>query len=193
MDSIQKARFRDSIRQPSSPGDVGQSLHESQTRGVSLVPESQTVKPILILGVGNLLLKDEGVGIHFVQAFQKHGVPYNVEATEGGARGIDLLPLFEGRRLVVIVDCARMGEKPGTIRTFEAREIIEKSGTGFSMHGANLATTLDLGQRLGMLPEVVVVGIEPEIIDIEIGLSDTVAKAIEEVERVVRKIIVERG
>jgi hydrogenase maturation protease len=157
------------------------------------VPENQAVKPILILGVGNLLLKDEGVGIHFVEAFQKHGIPSNAEAMEGGARGIDLLPLFEGRRLVVIVDCARMGEKPGTIRTFEASEIIEKRGTGFSMHGANLATTLDLGQRLGMLPEVVVVGIEPETIDIEIGLSETAAGAIGEAERVVREIILARG
>jgi hydrogenase maturation protease len=155
-------------------------------------PEKQAVKPILVLGVGNLLLKDEGVGIHFVQAFQKHGLPSNVEAMEGGARGIDLLPLFEGRKLVVIVDCARMEEKPGEIRTFEAAEIIEKR-TGFSMHGASLATTLDLGQRLGMLPEVVVVGIEPETIDIEIGLSDTATQAIEEVERVVRKIILARS
>jgi hydrogenase maturation protease len=157
------------------------------------VLEKQTAKPILILGVGNLLLRDEGVGIHFVQAFQKHGLPSNAEAMEGGARGIDLLPLLQGRRLVVIVDCARMGEKPGTIRTFEAREIIEKKGTDFSMHGANLATTLDLGQRLGVLPEVVVVGIEPETIDIEIGLSDTATEAIVKAERVVREIILARG
>jgi len=156
------------------------------------MPDKQAVKPILVLGVGNLLLKDEGVGIHFVQAFQQRELPSNVEATEGGARGIDLLPLFEGRKLVVIVDCARMDEKPGTIRTFEAGEVIQK-GSGFSVHGANLATTLDLAQRLGMLPDVVVVGIEPESTAIEIGLSDTVKRAAEEAERVVREIILSRG
>lgn len=154
--------------------------------------EKQPVKPVLVLGVGNLLLKDEGVGIHFAQSFQKRELPPGVEAMEGGARGIDLLPLFEGRRLVIIVDCARMGEKPGTTRTFEAEEIIEKHA-GFSLHGANLANTLDLARRLGSLPEVVVVGIEPEIVDIGIGLSDTVTQAAEKVEKIVREIILTRA
>ena len=157
------------------------------------MPEKQTVKPILVLGVGNLLLKDEGIGIHFVQAFQERGLPPNVEAMEGGARGIDLLPLFEDRKLVVIVDCARMEEKPGTIRTFEAGEIIEKKSRGFSVHGMSLASTLDLGQRLGTLPEIVVVGIEPKTIDIGIELSETATQAIDEVESIVREIIVARG
>jgi hydrogenase maturation protease len=157
------------------------------------VSEKQTVRPILVLGVGNLLLKDEGIGIHFVQAFQKHDLPPNVEATEGGARGIDLLPLFEGRKLVVIVDCARMDETPGTIRTFTATEIIQNKSGGFSVHGMSLANTLDLGQRLGALPEVVVVGIEPEIVDIGIGLSDIACQALAEIERTVRQIILTRG
>ncbi len=73
--------------------------------------ENQAIKPILVLGVGNLLLKDEGIGIHFVQAFQTHGLPPDTEAMEGGARGIDLLPLFKGRRLVVIVDLAQRGQE----------------------------------------------------------------------------------
>jgi len=150
--------------------------------------EKRSVRPILVLGVGNLLIKDEGVGIHFAQSFQKRELPPDVEVMEGGARGIDLLPLFEGRKLVVIVDCARMGEKPGTMRTFSAKEIIEKR-SGFSLHGASLASTLDLGQRLSSLPEVVVVGIEPEVVDLGIGLSDTVEQILEKVEKIVREII----
>ena len=150
--------------------------------------EKKPVKPILVLGIGNLLLKDEGVGIHFVQFIQKSDLPPDVEVMEGGARGIDLLPLFEGRKLVVIVDCARTGEKPGTIRTFSTDEIIEKR-SGFSLHGASLASTLDLGRRLGYLPEVKIIGIEPEIVDFGIGLSDTVKQTLEKVEKLVKDLI----
>lgn len=150
-------------------------------------------KPILILGVGNLLLKDEGIGIHFAQIFQKRDLAPNVEVMEGGARGIDLLPLFEGRRLVVIVDCGRMGERPGTIRTFSASEIIEKKGNSFSMHGMSLGNTLDLGQRLGVLPDVLVVAVEPEIVDIEIGLSETAQRALGEIERIVMELVRTKG
>jgi len=143
---------------------------------------------MLVLGVGNLLLRDEGIGIHFAQSFQKRELPPNVEVMEGGARGIDLLPLFGDRKLVVIVDCARMGEKPGTIRTFNSNEIIEKKG-GFSMHGMSLGNTLELGQKLGMLPEVVIVAIEPEIVDIGMVLSDTAQRALPEVEALVMELL----
>lgn len=151
------------------------------------------VKPILILGVGNKLLKDEGVGVHFIEALEKEQLPPDVEVEDGGARGIDLLTLIRGRKLVVIVDSARMGEVPGTVRTFEPEEIIRKHTKGFSVHGASLADTLKLGEHLGVLPEVVIVGVEPETVEIDIGLSDTVAKAMGEIQELVEKIMRERG
>ncbi|UCF79301.1 MAG: hydrogenase maturation protease [Candidatus Eiseniibacteriota bacterium] len=155
--------------------------------------QESKVKPTLILGVGNKLLKDEGVGVHFVETLKLCQFPSDVEVDDGGARGIDLLTLFRGRKLVIVVDCARMGEAPGTVRTFEKEEIIREHTGGFSVHGTSLANTLKLGEHLGILPDVVVVGIEPETVEIEIGLSDTVAGALEEVQRVVEEIIRERG
>ncbi|KPJ59318.1 MAG: hypothetical protein AMJ46_11805 [Latescibacteria bacterium DG_63] len=150
------------------------------------------VKPILILGVGNKLLKDEGVGVHFIEALQKQKLPSDVEVEDGGARGIDLLALIRGRKLVIIVDAARMGKSPGTVRTFEPAEIIEKHTRGFSVHGASLADTLKIGEHLGLLPDIVIVGVEPETVEIEIGLSDTVAKSMKKIQKLVDKIIRER-
>ncbi len=152
----------------------------------------QELRPILVLGVGNKLLKDEGVGVHFIEAFEKEGLPPGVEVEDGGARGIDLLTLIRGRKLVIIVDSARMGEKPGTVRTFGPEEVIKKHTKGFSVHGASLADTLKLGEHLGILPEIVIVGVEPETIEIDIGLSDTARKTLGEIRKVVEKIISER-
>jgi hydrogenase maturation protease len=154
---------------------------------------NQEVKPILILGVGNKLLKDEGVGVHFIETLQKEQLPPGVEVEDGGARGIDLLTLIRGRKLVIIVDSAHMGEEPGTVRTFESEEIIQKHTKGFSVHGASLADTLKLGEHLGVLPDIVIVGVEPETIEIDIGLSDTASKTLGEIRKVVEKIIRERS
>jgi len=147
------------------------------------------VKPILILGVGNLLLKDEGVGIHFVQQLQKKRLPPDVEALDGGTRGLDLLMLMEGRKLVVVVDCARLGETPGTVRVFGPKDIVPEKSRGFSVHGLNLATALEFGARLGTLPDIFIVGVEPESIAIEIGLSDAVRNALPVIERTVDEIV----
>jgi hydrogenase maturation protease len=147
------------------------------------------IKPILVLGVGNLLLKDEGVGIHFVQRLQKKSLPPDVDVMDGGTRGLDLLMLMEGRKLVVVVDCARLGEAPGTVRVFGPKDIVPEKNRGFSVHGLNLASALEFGERLGMLPEVFIVGVEPESIAIEIGLSAVVREALPVIERTVDEIV----
>ena len=147
------------------------------------------IKPILILGVGNLLLKDEGVGIHFVQQLQKRSLPPDVEVLDGGTRGLDLLMLMEGRKLVVVVDCARLGEAPGTVRVFGPKDIVPEKNRGFSVHGLNLASALEFGERLGTLPDIFIVGVEPESIQIEIGLSDVVRQALPVIERTVDEIV----
>jgi len=147
------------------------------------------IKPVLILGVGNLLLKDEGVGIHFVQQLQKKSLPPDVEVLDGGTRGLDLLMLMEGRRLVVVVDCARLGEAPGTVRVFGPKDIVPETNRGFSVHGLNLASALEFGERLGKLPDIFIVGVEPESIQIEIGLSDVVRRALPVIERTVNDIV----
>ncbi|MBN1504567.1 MAG: hydrogenase maturation protease [Candidatus Eisenbacteria bacterium] len=145
--------------------------------------------PILILGIGNLLLKDEGVGIHFIRMLKGKTLPSGVEAIDGGTRGLDLLLLMEGHKLVVIVDCARMGEPPGTVRVFEPKDIVPDRNRGFSVHGLNLASALEFGARFGKLPEIFIVGVEPESIEVEIGLSEAVRQALPEIERAVDGII----
>jgi hydrogenase maturation protease len=97
--------------------------------------------------------------------------------------------LMEGRKLVVVVDCARLGETPGTVRVFGPKDIVPETNRGFSVHGLNLATALEFGQRLGTLPEIFIVGVEPESISIEIGLSDVVRKALPVIERTVDDIL----
>ena len=73
---------------------------------------------ILVLGIGNILLSDEGVGVHVINRLQEtFAIPDGIEIIDGGTMGLDLMPYFEGKTDVVVVDAiCSDGEKPGTIR-----------------------------------------------------------------------------
>ncbi len=75
-------------------------------------------KNILILGIGNILLKDEGIGVHVVNKLKEMQLPPDVEVMDGGTLGIDLLYYIEGRKKVVVIDTVTAGEPPGTMYRF---------------------------------------------------------------------------
>ena len=70
---------------------------------------------ILILGIGNLLLRDEGVGIHVVQKMKEMELPPGIEVMDGGTMGLNLLYYIENRDRVIVVDTVIVGDPPGTI------------------------------------------------------------------------------
>ena len=74
-----------------------------------------TDKDILILGIGNILLKDEGVGVHVVRRMKEMSFPKNVELLDGGTAGFDLVDFIGGYRKLIVIDAVNGGERPGTI------------------------------------------------------------------------------
>lgn len=70
---------------------------------------------IVVLGLGNMLLKDEGIGVHVAQWLQEKNLPGNVEVIDGGTSSLDILLLQEGPYKLVVVDAMKTGKKPGTI------------------------------------------------------------------------------
>src|SRR4030042_7180736 len=91
------------------------------------------VQDILILGIGNLLLKDEGVGVHVVERLREIPLPENVEVLDGGTAGLDLVDFIGGRKKLIVIDAVNAGEKPGTIYrlTEENLDIKPKALTSF--------------------------------------------------------------
>ena len=129
-------------------------------------------KPILILGIGNILLKDEGIGVHVANKFKDVPLPPDVEVMDGGTLGIDLLFHIEGRKKVIVIDTAKAGEPPGTMYRFTDRELSMKKDLLRTAHGIDFSDVVKTAQMLGNKPEVIVfIGIEPE--DISEGLEPT--------------------
>ena len=77
----------------------------------------------LVLGVGNLLMSDDGVGVHAVQRLEKRTLPPGVEVLDGGTCGLDLLQFFEGVERLIVLDAANLGREPGAIVRLEGEDV----------------------------------------------------------------------
>jgi hydrogenase maturation protease len=148
---------------------------------------------ILVLGVGNILLRDEGVGVRAVEALRvRYRFSANVELLDGGTQGLKLLgPITEADRLIV-VDALKNGDLPGTMYRLEFEDLGRISSLRNSLHEIDLVETLSCAELLGSLPRTVIIGVEPEDISpwgtelserLRDRLEDLLREVLREIER----------
>jgi hydrogenase maturation protease len=130
---------------------------------------------VLVLGIGNLLLRDEGAGVHAIWALrERFSFPGDVELIDGGTMGLDLLPYIEGREKLLIVDAVDFRADPGTIRVIEGSDIKAFLDMKFSVHQIGLPDMLFAASFSGVAPPLIaLVGIQPEKIEAGVELSET--------------------
>ncbi|MCP4133446.1 MAG: hydrogenase maturation protease [bacterium] len=141
------------------------------------------MRKILILGIGNLLQKDDGLGVHIVNHMQETGTPLpeNVEIVDGGTAGFDLVPLMKDQDKIIIVDALKADDVPGSVYRFPAEHLAD-TGQTYSLHDMGVKKILDVLKIMGDDPEVEIIGIVPEDIGtLEIGISDSVKRSIPKV------------
>lgn len=141
---------------------------------LKLTEQDSQQQKILLLGVGNSILGDEGVGVHVVNKMREEGLPENVEAVDGGTLGLSLLDLLEGVSKLVIVDCLNAGAEPGDIFRFQPDDITVNQKVDLSFHDLGLLEVLTMAKVLGTLPETVIFGVQPDKLDWKIGLSEKI-------------------
>lgn len=137
---------------------------------------------ILVLGIGNILLRDDGVGVHVVREIQKRFVfDPEIDIIDGGTKGLDLLPLFEKRRRVLIVDAVDFGKEPGYISVLNNRQIPAILHSKLSVHHIGLGEVLLASDMLGIMPEeICLIGIQPGDLNTGVEMSIAVSTKIEE-------------
>lgn len=138
------------------------------------------MKPILILGLGNPLQGDDGVGCRVVEALQTYTLPDTIEVMDGGTPGIGLLNLLEGRARVILVDAAEMNLAPGEVRRLTTDQVtLTGSAQQLSLHRAGVADALALARALNIkLPEIVFFGVQPASVEWRASLSPAVQAAV---------------
>ncbi len=138
-----------------------------------------SVKEIVVIGLGNPLMSDEGVGLHLLRILIDRQKQYpDVEFVDAGGSGMRALHAMARRRRAVFLDCAFMGEKPGTLRRFRPEEVASKKILPrLSLHEGDLLDTIALSRKLGECPpEIVIFGIEPG----SIGPGETLSATLKE-------------
>jgi hydrogenase maturation protease len=148
---------------------------------------SDAAQHILVVGVGNELLTDDGVGVHAVRQLQRESLP-GVTVVEIGTAILHGLSFVEEADRVLVIDAARGGQPPGTIYRFEAREGVRDGGIN-SIHALGLHEAARLLLAGGRVPPVTVLGVEPESLGYGMALSGPVQAALPRVVSLVRETI----
>ena len=144
----------------------------------------------LVLGVGNLLLADEGVGIQVVERLQElYDLPETVQVLDGGTLGMDLLYYLEGTHRLLIVDAVETGCAPGTVIRLENDEVPAHLSAKMSPHQMGIPDMLFAAKLRDLYPEkIVLLGVQPESLEPSLDLSPTVAALLDPL---VKQIITE--
>ncbi len=155
--------------------------------------EAPSDKPhVTILGIGNILLTDEGFGVRVIEKlFDEYAFPENVDVVEGGVLGIHLLGTLSKADHLIVVDAVKNKQPPGTLYRLEKEELPERILMKNSLHQTDFLETLTLCQMIDKAPEtIVVLGAEPEDIETHsVELTPVVAARVEDtVEMVLREL-----
>jgi hydrogenase maturation protease len=135
---------------------------------------------IRIIGVGNPLMGDDGIGIAAAERLAARQLPPGVEVIDGGTGGLTLLDLMAGAETVLLIDAVAMDRAPGSIARFSADEIDLEAEAGLSLHETGLPAVFALGREMDLLPpRIVIFGVEPESVERRLGLSVAVEAALD--------------
>lgn len=144
---------------------------------------------IVVLGVGNILLTDEGLGVHVVKELKEN---YNftpeISLIDGGTMGMELLTYMRGMKRILLIDAINGGESPGTVYEFPHRELEQYFTEHISVHEVGMQDILRIRAiQENPLEDAIVIGVEPESLEIGFEPSAPVQAVLPEVkERVLR-------
>jgi hydrogenase maturation protease len=136
--------------------------------------------PLLVLGLGNVLLQDDGLGVAAVtRLLDRYARADGVHVLDGGTLGLSLLPYVDDAERVILVDAVRTGEAPGTFVRLTGGAVPPAVASRLSPHQIGVADLLDGARWLNRYPScVVLLGLVPESIDLGVGLSPSVRDAL---------------
>ena len=133
---------------------------------------------ILIVGIGNLLCRDEGIGVHVIHEMKNMKLPDHIDLLDMGTSTMDLISYLEGVKKLIVIDAMKAGGAPGTIYKCRPEDLLPEEEGPISLHEIGLLETLSMAKKLGMEIETVIVGVEPEIIDWGMELTEAVKNKI---------------
>lgn len=145
------------------------------------------VDKITVLGIGNIILKDEGFGVHIVEELQQgYSFPANVEVLDGGTLGMELMNYIIGTDKLIVVDAISGGSAPGTFFRFVNAEVKAYFQEKVSMHELGIQDVLAALEVIEQpVKDVIVMGAQPYIVDAGVGLTEDMAALVEKTKNLI--------
>jgi len=140
-------------------------------------------KPVIVIGLGNTLMSDEGAGVRVVQRLSNFSDKFPlVDFADAGTGGMSILHLIKDKNKAIFIDCAKMGGEPGSIRKFTPEEIKSIKALAYqSLHEFDLIKIINMSDKLGQCPaEIIIFGIEPQSVKPGCELSKTLTDRLDE-------------
>lgn len=132
---------------------------------------------VMVVGIGNYILQDEGVGVHAINRLMEMDFPEGVEIVDGGTHSYDLVDFFCQADNLIIIDAIQAGEEPGTMYRAPLEEMGLKSEENCtSLHQLHFIEAIKMVNLMGYYPRVIVFGVEPQVIDWGLELTPSVAE-----------------
>jgi hydrogenase maturation protease len=148
---------------------------------------------VVILGVGNLILKDEGVGIHIIKEMKNKKLPVGVTVLDAGTATLDLLSVICESEKIIVVDALKSSGEPGTVYRCLPEELVDTDKESLSLHEVGLLDVLLMSRQLGGHAYVVIIGVEPKKIEYGLELTPKVKAAVPRVIQAVFEELEEMG
>ncbi len=162
----------------------------------AFAPDAATApRRVVILGIGNILLGDEGVGVHAAAALKDRCVlPPGVEVIDGGTAGMELLEPLAGVDLLLVLDAVKARRAPGTLVCLAGAEVPVFFRSKLSPHQVSICDVLASLEFAGSPPrDLVLIGVEPQSIELGLEMTPTVAAHVGEMVDLAVRQLVERG
>lgn len=144
---------------------------------------------LLVIGIGNILLRDDGIGIHIINELQKEKLKYDIDLIDGGTSTLDLLGYFVENDKIIIVDSLKGGHPPGTIYKITPEELGSYIKANSSLHDVQVLDIVKQANFMGYFPKVIIIGIEPEEIFYDMDLSETLNNEIPNIINIIKEEI----
>jgi len=144
---------------------------------------------ILVLGIGNVLLADEGIGVHAVRMLEEKSLPEHISFLDGGTGGFHLLSIFQQYKQIILIDATLDGNKPGKVSLLTPKYAKDFPQT-LSAHDIGLKDLVQSSALLGFLPEIYLITVSiSENQDLSMELSAEVLQSMNEIEVIVNNLV----
>jgi len=142
---------------------------------------------IAIIGIGNIILKDDGFGIHVIKELEKENLPQWVSLVDGGTSTLDMLSYFIDYKNIIIIDAIKLGAASGTFYKINYKDLKKYKASNMSVHDIQILDVIKMAKLMGADPNVVIYGVEPDEITYDLELSNTIKDKIPNVISYIKK------